>query len=83
MAASQYNSIPRDVFHNAVTKYSFRNFYKSWWGTRANTIDVYEIIREGDFELHLSSILDRFSWNINKFHFTLRKGVGKGTDAFA
>lgn len=78
-----YNSIPRAEFHNAVTKYSFRKFYKAWTGTRTNTIDVYEIAREGNYELHLSSILDPTSWNVTKIHFTLRKGPGKGIDAFA
>ncbi len=79
-----YNSIPKSEFHNAVVKYySYYNAFNWEKGSSTPTIEVFEIVRSGLYELHLSAILDPTGANVTKFHFTLRKGPGKGYDAFA
>ena len=78
-----YNSIPRDDFHNAVVKYYTNNFLPWNKGRSQNTIQVYEIANAGDYDLHLSAMYDPTGRNVTKFHFTLRRGPGKGVDAFA
>lgn len=82
--AKTYNSIPRDDFHNAVVKY-YEYYNQLPWkkGTRQLNIQVYEIIKVDNYDLHLSAMYDVTGRNVVKFHFTLRKGPGKGTDAFA
>lgn len=78
-----YNSIPRDDFHNAAVKWSFRRFHKAWTGNRTSTIQVYEIIKKDGFDLHLSALYDQSGMNVTQIHFTIRKGEGKGNDAYA
>lgn len=78
---TSYDSIPRDDFHNAVKKHSI----SCNWVTkeRRNTIQVYEIAEVDNWDLHLSVMYDPTGRNVKKLHFTLRRGPGKGTDAFA
>lgn len=83
MANREYDSIPRNDFHNAVVKYSAYKFLKWEKGNRQSTIQVYEIVKQDDWDLHLSAMYDPTGGNVTKFHFTLRKGPGKGKDAFA
>ena len=78
-----YNSIPRDDFHNAVVKYYTYKFLNWKKGNRQHNIQVYEIVQAGHYDLHLSAMYDPTGRNVTKFHFTLRKGPGKGVDAFA
>jgi len=75
-------SIPKSNFHNAALAY-FRGMGILMKPEPRQTIQVYEIARDGDFELHLSAIYQHSVVDMNKFHFTIRKGPGKGTDAFA
>lgn len=60
--------------------YNLLNWKK---GNRQFNIQVYEIVQQDDWDLHLSVMYDPTGRNVTKFHFTLRQGPGKGKDAFA
>ena len=49
-----YNSIPRDDFHNAVIKYSVYQGLGWIRGIAGNTIQVYEIAKQDNWDIHLS-----------------------------
>ena len=80
---TKYNSVPRDDFHNAVIKYSIYQSLGWKKGNRQNTIQVYELAKEANWDIHLSVMYDPTGRNVTKIHFTLRQGPGKGKDAFA
>ena len=75
-----HDSVPLDKFTSAVQVVSD---YSWTAGTGERTIKVWNIAHEGNWDFHLSAILDPTGRHVTKFHFTLRQGPGKGTDAFA
>jgi len=75
-----HDSVPLDKFTSAVQVVSD---YSWTAGTGERTIKVWNIAHEGNWDFHLSAILDPTGRHVTKFHFTLRRGPGKGTDAFA
>jgi hypothetical protein len=77
-----YNTIPRELFHNALINYFNQLGMYNLKISGTNTMTVYEIARQNDFELHITAQYEYSSDYLSKFHFTLRRGEKKGIDAF-
>ncbi len=51
--------------------------------SKERTIAVWDIAQDGPWELHLSAMMNETGHHVQKFHFTLRRGPGKGYDVFS